>query len=82
MLRWLRRYEGGEFGYFKLKYAKELFLEAKRTGADTMLTNCPVCYLNLATRTHAAPNSVVEEWRKYEDPLKVNDTTQYLAALL
>lgn len=64
------------------KIAKELFIEAKRTGADTMLTNCPVCYLNLATRTHAAPNSVVEEWRKYEDPLKVNDTTQYLAALL
>tara|TARA_B100001971_G_scaffold102170_1_gene94159 strand:- start:1296 stop:2009 length:714 start_codon:yes stop_codon:yes gene_type:complete len=62
--------------------AKELFLEAKRTGADTMLTNCPPCYLNLATRTHAAPNSMVEEWRNYEDPLKINDITQYLAALL
>jgi heterodisulfide reductase subunit D len=64
------------------KIAKELFLEAKRTGADTMLTNCPVCYLNLATRTHAAPHPVVEEWRSYQDPLKINDITQYLAALL
>jgi heterodisulfide reductase subunit D len=64
------------------KIAKELFLEAKRTGAETMLTNCPVCYLNLGVRTHAAPNPVVEEWRRYEDPLKINDLTQYLAALL
>ena len=47
-----------------------------------MLTNCPVCYLNLAARTHATPHPVVEEWRAYEDPLKVNDLTQYLAALL
>jgi Fe-S oxidoreductase len=62
--------------------AKELFLEAKRTGADTMLTNCPVCYLNMATKTHAAPHPVVEEWRALEDPLKINDLTQYLAALL
>jgi len=62
--------------------ARELFLEAKKTGADTMLTNCPVCYLNLATKTHAAPNAVMDEWRALEDPLKVNDLTQYLAALL
>jgi heterodisulfide reductase subunit D len=62
--------------------ARKLFMEAKQTGADTMLTNCPVCYLNLATRTHATPHPVVEEWRAYEDPLKINDITQYLAALL
>jgi heterodisulfide reductase subunit D len=62
--------------------AKELFLEAKKTDADTMLTNCPVCYLNLATKTHAAPNAVVDEWRALEDPLKINDLTQYLAALI
>jgi Fe-S oxidoreductase len=62
--------------------ARKLFMEAKQTGADTVLTNCPVCYLNLATRTHATPHPVVEEWRAYEDPLKINDITQYLAALL
>ncbi len=62
--------------------ARELFLEAKKTSAGTMLTNCPVCYLNLATKTHAAPNPVVEQWRAVEDPLRINDLTQYLAALL
>jgi len=62
--------------------AKELFLEGKRTGADTMLTSCPVCYLNIATRSHATPHQVVEDWRGYQDPLKINDVTQYLAALL
>ncbi len=63
--------------------AKELFLEAKRTtAADTILTNCPVCYLNLALRSHTAPNPVAEDWKRYEDSLKINDITQYLAALL
>ncbi len=62
--------------------ARELFLEAKKTGSETMLTNCPVCYLNLLTKTHAAPNPVVEQWRTVEDPLRINDLTQYLAALL
>jgi Fe-S oxidoreductase len=62
--------------------ARELFMEAKRTGADTVLTNCPVCYLNLALRSHATPHPVVDEWRGYEDSMKINDVTQYLAALL
>jgi heterodisulfide reductase subunit D len=62
--------------------AKELVIEAERTGADTILTNCPVCFLNLAIRSHAMPNPVVEEWKKHQSSLKVNDITQYLAALL
>jgi Fe-S oxidoreductase len=62
--------------------AKELYLEAERTGADTVLTNCPVCYLNLALRSHVAPNPVTDEWRKFPTSLKMNDITQYLAALL
>lgn len=62
--------------------ARELFIEAERTGADTILTNCPVCFLNLAIRSHAMPNPVVEEWKKHQSSLKVNDITQYLAALL
>ncbi len=62
--------------------ARNLYAEGQRSGADTILTSCPVCYLNLGPRTHVAPNATTEEWRKAADALKVNDICQYLAALL
>lgn len=65
-----------------VKMGKELLLQAKRSGADTLLLNCPACYTTLAARTHMTPNADVDEWKRYEDPLKINDIAQYVAAFL
>jgi len=65
-----------------VKMAKELLFEAKRSGADTMVTSCVACYVTLAGITHFAPHPAVDEFKHFEKPVKVNDLLQYAAALL
>ena len=65
-----------------VKMAKELLLEGKRSGADTMVTSCTACYVILQARTHITPNPVADEWKKYESPIKVNDLLQYASKFL
>lgn len=65
-----------------VKMAKELVFEAERTGADTMVTSCPACYVTIVAVTHFAPNPAVDEYKKFEKPVKVNDLLQYAAAFL
>jgi len=65
-----------------VKMAKELMYEAKRAGADTIVTSCTACYVSLAGRTHMTPHPAVDEYKHFEEPVKVNDLLQYAAALL
>lgn len=62
--------------------AKELLMEGKRSGADTMLTSCTACYVILQPRTHITPDPTVDDWKKYEEPIKVNDLLQYVSRFL
>ncbi len=62
--------------------AKNLLMEAAETGAGTMLTSCPVCYLVLQPRTHTSPDPALDDFRRFDAPIRVNDFTQYLSRLL
>lgn len=65
-----------------VKMAKELLFEAKRAGADTIVTSCVACYVTLSAITHFTPHPAVDEYKRFEKPVKVNDLLQYAAALL
>jgi len=65
-----------------VKMSKELMYEAKRAGADTIVTSCTACYVSLAARTHMTPHPAVDEYKHFEEPVKINDLLQYAAALL
>lgn len=65
-----------------VKMAKNVFNDAKSVGADTLVTSCTTCYLVFAGRTHFAAHPMVDEYKKYEEPVKVNDLLGYAAAML
>ncbi len=65
-----------------VKMSKKLMDEAKSAGADTLVTSCTACYVSLAARTHINPHPIVDEYKHFEEPVKVNDLLQYAAALL
>lgn len=65
-----------------VKMSKELMYEAQRSGADTIVTSCVACFVTLAGRTHFASHPAVDEYKHFEEPIKMNDLLQYAAALL
>lgn len=65
-----------------VKMGKELLFEAERAGADTVVTSCTACYVTLVGITHFTPHPDVDEYKRFEKPVKVNDLLQYAAALL
>ncbi len=62
--------------------SKELMYEGHRSGADTMVTSCVACFVTMVGRTHFAPHPAVDEFKHFEEPIKINDLMQYAAALL
>ena len=65
-----------------VKMVKELHYEAKKSGADTMVTSCTACYLHLAIRSHITPHPTAEEYKHFEEPIKISDLLQYAARFL
>lgn len=65
-----------------VKMVKELHYEAKKSGADTMVTSCTACYLHLAIRSHITPHPTAEEYKHFEEPVKISDLLQYAARFL
>jgi heterodisulfide reductase subunit D len=65
-----------------VKMAKNVMNDAKNVGADTLVTSCTTCYLVFAGRTHFTPHPTVDEYKYYEEPIKINDLLGYAAACL
>lgn len=65
-----------------VKMAMELMFEAKKADADTMVTSCAACYVSLVARTHMAPHPSADEYKRFEEPVRINDLMQYAASFL
>lgn len=75
---------GGGIRLFKpdlaMEMGKLMFEDAKKTGAETLLMNCPACYAMYVHRRIPPPAG--EEWKNYSPGIKCNDLMQYATRLL
>ncbi|NOZ58847.1 MAG: (Fe-S)-binding protein [Euryarchaeota archaeon] len=63
-----------------LEIGKLFLRSAARTGAETLLMNCPACYAMYVARR--LPGQHGEEWRAFRSPVRCNDLLQYAASFL
>ena len=63
-----------------LEIGKLFLRDASRTGAETLLMNCPACYAMYVARR--LPEPYGREWRAFKSGVKCNDVLQYALRFL
>jgi heterodisulfide reductase subunit D len=63
-----------------LEIGKLFLRDAERTGAETLLMNCPACYAMYVARR--LPEPYGKEWRAFKSGVKCNDVLQYAVSFL
>ncbi|WP_456474942.1 (Fe-S)-binding protein [Candidatus Pyrohabitans sp.] len=63
-----------------LEIGKLFLRDASRTGAETLLMNCPACYAMYVARRLPEPYGT--EWRAFRSGVRCNDVLQYAAGFL